>query len=71
MTQHPDQPDIFALKDEIKKTKMSYYQGTGATYDDMVAAARAYLEAVRAAEKRRLGRARTRITPQTIAHLLR
>lgn len=61
---------ILQLHNNLVATKADFYRNQ-ATYDDMRDAARAYLEAVRAAEIVRFGKAKTKVTSAAISSLLR
>lgn len=61
---------INAATDSLNELRRAYYQ-QGATYEQMAEAARKLLELRQQAEKAFMGKVRTKITPVTIASLLR
>jgi effector-binding domain-containing protein len=62
--------EAMQARDNLKATRQAYNRGE-ASYDDMAQAAKTVLEYMQAAEKKIKGRVTTRITPASIASLLR
>lgn len=61
---------VLQATDDLAKTKRDYYQQK-ATYEDVRNAAIRVLEARIAIEKAKTGRAKTKITPISVANLCR
>lgn len=61
---------ILQATDRLNALRRSYFQGQE-TYETIAAAARSLLELRQQAEQQFIGKVKTRITPRTIASLIR